>query len=96
MVHEDLSDASLQDLVRAVRDDWKNVSVHAEPYLQAIENSGAQQPSDPVIHETADAQIARFLGHATGWTGPRAREVKAEMRKRIERYEATGQSEPLS
>ena len=82
MEAEELSEADLQGLARAVREDWDTINPTADAYLEAIEESGAQTPADPVGVETAEAQVCYFLEQAGGWKGPRARAVKAELRER--------------
>ena len=79
----DLPHAPISQLADVIDRDWKNVSPHARPYLDAMRS--LRTMDDKYGLDSADEIIARFLGNATGWRGDKARQVKAELKRRLRR-----------
>jgi hypothetical protein len=60
-------------IARAIRKDWKKVSVYAEPYLKAMER-------DDYGLDGTYSVVLRFLSNASGYRGELARTLKAELK----------------
>lgn len=66
-------------IAREIRNEWKNVYFGAVPYLAAMSNlSGI---NDNYLNDSAKSVIIYFLGNASGFRGPKAKELKAELKK---------------
>ena len=68
----------LSDIARDIRQHWKKVSPHAEPYLSAMEELNSIR--DMLYADTAKSVVLYFLSKATGWRGEHARATKAELK----------------
>lgn len=79
---KELSSMSLEEIARVIRKDWKKVNFGAVPYLEAMGeiDSNGMFMNDPWNHI-----VAYFLGNANTWKGPVAKEVKAELKKRLKK-----------
>ena len=64
--------------------DWKNVSVHAVPYLEAMESFESVNEMHAFGFESAASIIRYFLGNARTWRGEVAKRVKKELNEMIE------------
>ena len=70
----------LSTIAREIRRDWgPKVYFGAKPYLDAL--SSLSDIRDDYGLDPAKQIVAYFLGNATGWRGPKAREIKAELKK---------------
>jgi hypothetical protein len=64
--------------------DWKDVSIHANPYLQAMRS--IRNIEDRYGLDDADDVILRFLTNAQKWRGESARRIKKELNKMCKDY----------
>lgn len=72
---------SLREISAEVKQHWKKVSPHAEPYLAAMAELDSVE--DKYYFENGDDIVRRFLINASGWRGEKARSIKAELRAMI-------------
>jgi hypothetical protein len=68
----------IREIAREIRREWKNVNYAAEPYLAALEQLGSI--NDVFYCDSAWTVIIYFLANATAFRGPKARELKAELK----------------
>ena len=61
-----------------IRKDWKNPNYAAAPYLQAMNQLSS--PTDNYIMDSAKSIVTYFLANAGSWRGPKAKEIKAELK----------------
>jgi len=66
-------------IAQDIRKDWKKVYFGAVPYLNAL--SQLNTADDSYWDDSAKSIIIYFLGNATTWRGPVAKEIKAELKK---------------
>ncbi len=78
---EDIKNLTLSDIATMVAFDWKNVYFGAKPYLDAM--GDLRDISDNYGCDSGRSIVAYFLGNATTWRGPVAREVKKELNRRL-------------
>lgn len=75
------SEASIKEMIAGCRMTWDEVSPEAEPYLQALEKM------DNIMERSMNMAgvmvVVYFLGRSKKWTGPVARAIKKELRKRV-------------
>jgi len=64
-----------------IRADWKKVYFGAEPYLKAM--MALNSVNDHFGADGANEIIMYFLANAGGWRGPKAREIKTELKQMI-------------
>ena len=67
----------LYTIAADIRSDWKNVSRHAKPYLDAMQQLNSID--DNFILDSARSIVRYFLSNARSWRGEKAREIKAEL-----------------
>lgn len=73
------------DIVREIKDDWKNVNYGAKPYLNAMYEMGhvpaiRSNVLDTMYYQdTLRSVILYFLSNASAWRGETARRVKKEL-----------------
>jgi hypothetical protein len=71
----------ISDIAWRCARDWKNVSPHARPYLEDMKRwSQIDQSSG---NSNCRDVVVRFLSNASGWRGPVAKELKAELKRRL-------------
>lgn len=75
------SSTSLHAIAAVVEQDWVKVNFAARPYLDAMH--ALSSVSDAYGCDSGEMIVAYFLSNANSWRGPVAREVKAELRRRI-------------
>jgi hypothetical protein len=63
--------------------DWKNISPHALPYLQAMRK--LDTIDDKFGIEYGSEIVTRFLGNAGTWRGTKAKEIKLELQTILKR-----------
>lgn len=68
----------LKDIAHDIRKDWKNVNYAAVPYLDAMDSLFSI--NDMYGCDDARSIVLYFLSNATSWHGPKAREIKAELK----------------
>ena len=67
----------LHVIAKEIRDDWKNVSVHAKPYLEAM--ATLDSIKDNYIYDSGKSVVLYFLSNASSWRGEKARAIKKEL-----------------
>ena len=77
----DLTGKSISDLARIIRADWASVNFGAKPYLNAMRS--IENLNDAYGCEDGRTQVLYFLSNATSWRGDVARQVKAELNRRL-------------
>lgn len=75
----------LRQIAREIRDDWKNMSVYARPYYEAM--ADLNKITDSYGADSAYSVVVYFLSNAASWKGETARRVKAELKKMCKDYE---------
>lgn len=79
---EFIQDKHLSELAAIIRKDWgKKVNFAAVPYLDAL--GTMTHIDDNYGMDSGRSIVAYFLGNATTWRGEVAREVKAELNRRL-------------
>ena len=81
ILKEKLPTATIREIARWIREDWKKVFYGANPYLQAMMQM--EKVSDKYGWDDGESIVLYFLANASTWRGPVARLVKAELNKRI-------------
>ena|SRR5271166_7172970 len=76
----DIKTMPLTSIPSIIYDDWKKVNFAAKPYLEAL---GDINHEGMYIQDPWTSIVAYFLGNARAWTGPVAKEVKAELNRRL-------------
>ena len=76
-----LVQAPLSQIANLVVRDWKNMSPHAKPYISAMLTLGDM--SGMYGCDSAKDIVLYFLSNASGYRGPVARVVKAELNRRV-------------
>jgi len=76
-----LSLLTLSQIASLIRNDWKNVYFGAVPYLEAL--STLTSIKDNYICDSGSSIVAYFLANSQTWRGSVAKEVKAELKKRL-------------
>ena len=71
----------LRDIAKEIKQDWKNVSVYARPYLDAME--GLSTVNENYIADDGRTVVLYFLANAGSWRGEVARRVKQELKKMV-------------
>ena len=95
---EDTIDESrdLSLIASEIRRDWKQVNFAAKPYLEAM--AGLSSIKDKYGYDDGKTIVAYFLSNAASWKGPKAKEVKAELKKMMKESvdEGVGGGLPVS
>lgn len=68
----------LSEIAADIRANWANINYGAEPYVAAMQELNSI--NDRFVTESARDQVIRFLINAKTWRGPKAREIKAELK----------------
>lgn len=68
---------------REIEADWKSISVHAKPYVDAMHLLNSI--NDTYGYDDARDIVLRFLGNASGWRGEKAKAVKQELKEMLKR-----------
>ena len=71
----------LHQIAREIYQDWKSISPHARPYLEAM--STLNSVDDNYGFDSGKSIVAYFLSNAGTWKGEKAREIKKELKKMI-------------
>jgi hypothetical protein len=72
----------INQIAREIAKDWgSKVNYAAKPYLQAMFD--IRDINDMYGSDTAKGIVLRFLGNAGSWRGPKAKEIKAELKKMV-------------
>ena len=75
----ELSNKSLSDIAHLIKQDWRNLSIYAKPYVEAMEQLNSIE--DNYYADSAQSVVLYFLANAQSWRGDIAREVKAYLKK---------------
>lgn len=84
VAYVDYSKMKLSQLAYIIDKDWPTQSLAATPYIQAM--SVLQEIDDHYYYDSGNEIVARFLANATHWRGQIARDVKKELRNRLDAY----------
>ena len=79
----ELASRNIAGIARLIRANWPKPKYSAVPYINAmlqIESVDGMFGAD-----TSRDVVTRFLINASGWRGEAAREIKAELKRRIKR-----------
>ncbi|MEU7830350.1 hypothetical protein [Nonomuraea sp. NPDC049129] len=71
----------IYEIASDIRAEWKKVYFGAAPYLDAM--SELKEVTDMYYADDADSIIRYFLSNAATFRGPRAKEIKAELKSMI-------------
>ena len=69
----------LYQIAADIGTNWKNVSPYAEPYLDAM--SELETINDNYYLDSARSVVLYFLSNASGFRGPDAKRIKAELKE---------------
>lgn len=76
-----ITDMTIAQLARKIREDWTNPYFGATPYLDAMGTMHDTAPQDFGC-DNGKGIILYFLANANTWRGDTARAVKAELKRR--------------
>lgn len=76
-----LEDLTLNEVADVIAMDWKPVWFGAVPYLDAMRY--LESIHDNYGADSGESVVAYFLSNAATWRGPIARQVKAELKRRL-------------
>ena len=76
-----LPTAPIAQIANLIRRDWKNISPCTVPYLRAM--SQLSSIEDMYFADDGRSIVLYFLANASGWRGDTARQVKAELKRRL-------------
>jgi hypothetical protein len=68
----------INEIATEIKKDWTNVNYAAKPYLQAM--LGLENKEDKYFLDTGKSIVLYFLSNASGYRGPKAKELKKELR----------------
>ncbi len=71
----------IYQIAKEIRDDWKPVSPHARPYLEAM--FFLYDVSDYYFEDSGVSVILYFLANASTWRGETARRIKDELKQLV-------------
>lgn len=80
-IAKDLASATLDQIASVIARNWNKPSPYALPYLQAM--FSLTDMNSYYYHDDAKSIILYFLSNASGYRGPVARLVKAELNRRV-------------
>jgi len=69
---------SLCTIAREIHEDWKNISPYAKPYANAM--LALSNIHNRYGYDDGRSIVLYFLANASGWRGPKARAIKAELK----------------
>lgn len=69
----------LYQIAADIRTNWRNVSPYAEPYLDSM--SELETINDNYYLDSARSVVLYFLSNASGFRGPDAKRIKAELKE---------------
>ena len=68
----------IKDIAREIKQDWKNISYYAKPYLDAM--FYLETVNEYYYMDSATSIICYFLANASAWKGETARRIKQELK----------------
>ena len=72
---------SISEIAKEIKADWKKVSPHALPYLNAMYS--LEKVTDYYVLDSAKSVISYFLANAITWRGEKAKAIKKELNQMI-------------
>lgn len=69
-------------IAQEIMNDWTHLSVHAASYLHAM--TSLDKIEDKYGMEDGSSIITYFLANAGGWKGPKAKEIKKELKSMVD------------
>jgi hypothetical protein len=78
---DDIKSKSISELASMIQGDWGNVNFGAVPYLDAMRS--LDSIDDRFGQDSGKSVVSYFLANSGTWRGDTAREVKAELRRRV-------------
>ena len=69
------------EIAKIIQNDWKNPYFGAVPYIEAL--STMTNIQDDYGLDSGSSIVAYFLANANTWRGDTAREVKKELKRRL-------------
>ena len=72
---------NLARIALEIKATWKNVSIYAEPYLNAMLHIHSSDKGAPYYADDAQSVVAYFLANAQGYRGEAARRIKKELKE---------------
>lgn len=74
-------DATIHQIAVAARNDWRNMPVSVKPYLAAM--FSLDSINDHYGFDSGKSVVSSFLSFTAQWKGETARQIKAELRRRL-------------
>lgn len=71
----------LHEIADEIQKDWKKVNYAAKPYLEAM--MGMDKVTDSYGMDSGKSVVLYFLNNAGSWRGPKAKEIKDELKKMV-------------
>lgn len=68
----------LYEIAKEIRQDWKNLSPYAKPYVDAM--ATLNKITDTYICDSGKSVVLYFLSNASSWRGDVAKRIKAELK----------------
>lgn len=87
-----MKDLTIRQLAVKIRQDWKKMYFGAVPYLDAM--FSLNSINDKYGFDSGQEIVMYFLANAQTWRGPVAKEVKAELNRRLKRLRNLAQTSP--
>jgi len=78
---QDYKEMTVDQLAAVIRLDWTKLNFAARPYLDAMDT--LKDISDNYHLDSGRSVVSYFLANASTWRGETARNVKAELKKRV-------------
>lgn len=69
----------IYEIAAEIRNDWKNLSPYARPYLSAM--FSLRTIEDNYLYDSGRSIVCYFLANAGSWRGETARRIKAELKE---------------
>lgn len=85
LTKDSLETKTISDIAATIFSDWKNVSPHARPYLDAMLD--LLTIKDQYGADSGYSIVAYFLANSSGYRGDNAKMIKAELKRRCAQYE---------
>ena len=76
-----MANRTIKEITKEIRQDWRNISPAAAPYLEAMDT--LETMDQEYGAERADGIVLYFLSNAQGWRGETAKRIKKELHQMI-------------
>lgn len=77
----ELKTKSISEIAEIIQNDWKDIYFGAAPYLDAMHS--INNINDRYMFDDGRTVVAYFLSNASKWKGPVAKQIKAELNRRL-------------